>query len=78
MRPFKIGDRIKIEDVAGDVFEKTLPVARIKTIKNEIITSPNASVLSGNTTNYSINANKIGLIIHTTATIGLMFHGKNA
>ncbi len=70
MRPFKIGDRIKIADVTGDVIEKTLLVTRIKTTKNEIITIPNASVLSGNTTNYSIEANEMGLIIHTTVTIG--------
>jgi small-conductance mechanosensitive channel len=70
MRPFKTGDRIKIADVTGDVIEKTLLVTRIKTIKNEIITIPNASVLSGNTTNFSIEANEVGLIIHTTVTIG--------
>lgn len=70
MRPFKTGDRIKIADVTGDVVEKTLLVTRIKTIKNEIITIPNASVLSGNTTNFSIEANEVGLIIHTTVTIG--------
>ncbi|GAB1454523.1 mechanosensitive ion channel [Draconibacterium sp.] len=70
MRPFKIGDRIKIADVTGDVVEKTLLVTRIKTIKNEIITIPNASVLSGNTTNYTSEAVKTGLIIHTTVTIG--------
>ena len=70
MRPFKIGDRIKIADVTGDVIEKTLLVTRIKTIKNEVITIPNASVLSGNTTNYTIEALENGLIIHTTVTIG--------
>jgi small-conductance mechanosensitive channel len=70
MRPFKIGDRIKIGDVTGDVVEKTLLVTRIRTIKNEIITIPNASVLSGNTTNYTSEANEKGLIIHTTVTIG--------
>jgi small-conductance mechanosensitive channel len=70
MRPFKIGDRIKIADVTGDVVEKTLLVTRIKTVKNEIITIPNASVLSGNTTNYTSEAVKTGLIIHTTVTIG--------
>lgn len=70
MRPFKIGDRIKISDVTGDVLEKTLLVTRIKTVKNEIITIPNAFVLSGNTTNYSSEAAKNGLIIHTTVTIG--------
>jgi small-conductance mechanosensitive channel len=70
MRPFKIGDRIKIADVTGDVVEKTLLVTRIKTVKNEIITIPNASVLSGNTINYTSEAIKTGLIIHTTVTIG--------
>lgn len=70
MRPFKIGDRIKMADVTGDVIEKTLLVTRIRTIKNEVITIPNSSVLSGNTVNYSIEANATGLIIHSTVTIG--------
>ncbi|HSH18832.1 MAG TPA: mechanosensitive ion channel family protein [Draconibacterium sp.] len=70
MRPFKIGDRIRIADVTGDVIEKSLLVTRIKTVKNEIITIPNASVLSGNTTNFTSEAAKSGLIIHTTVTIG--------
>ncbi len=70
MRPFKIGDRIKIGDVFGDVEEKTLLVTRIKTPKNEIITIPNSAVLSGNTINYSSEAANNGLILHTTVTIG--------
>lgn len=70
MRPFKIGDRIKIGEISGDVIEKTLLVTRVKTIKNEIITIPNASVLSFNTTNYSSEAVDEGLIVHTTVTIG--------
>ena len=70
MRPFKIGDRIKIADVSGDVVEKSLLVTRIRTIKNEMITIPNSSVLSGNTINYSSDAKEKGLILHTTITIG--------
>ncbi|WP_211222904.1 mechanosensitive ion channel family protein [Gelidibacter mesophilus] len=70
MRPFRIGDRIKIADVVGDVVEKTLLITRIRTTKNEIITIPNSSVLSGNTINYSIEAKGQGLIIHSTVTIG--------
>jgi small-conductance mechanosensitive channel len=70
MRPFKIGDRIKIDSVTGDVVEKTLLVTRIRTIKNELITIPNSSVLSGNTTNYSVEAMDKGLIVYTTITIG--------
>ncbi len=70
MRPFKPGDRIKIAEVSGDVIEKTLLVTRIKTIKNEIITIPNSSVLTGNTVNYSQQAEQQGLILHTTITLG--------
>ncbi|GAB4250225.1 MAG: mechanosensitive ion channel [Vicingaceae bacterium] len=70
MRPFKIGDRIKVGDVTGDVIQKTLLVTRIKTIKNEEITVPNANVLSSYTINYSSSAKEEGLIVHTTVTIG--------
>lgn len=77
MRPFKIGDRIKIGDVTGDVVEKTLLVTRVRTIKNEVITIPNSSVLNGNTTNFSSEAMEKGLIIHTTVTIGYDVPWKN-
>jgi small-conductance mechanosensitive channel len=76
MRPFKIGDRIKLGDVTGDVVEKTLLVTRLRTIKNGEITIPNSAVLSGNTTNYSAMAREEGLIIHTTVTIGYDVHWK--
>jgi small-conductance mechanosensitive channel len=70
MRPFKIGDKIKIGDITGIVLEKTLLVTRVRTIKNEEITIPNSSVLGGNTTNYTTLAKTEGLIINTTVTIG--------
>lgn len=70
MRPFKLGDRIRIGDVTGDVVEKTLLVTRIKTVRNEVVTIPNSAVLNGNTTNYSSEALGNGLIIQTTVTIG--------
>lgn len=70
MRPYKIGDRIKIGDVTGDVVEKSLLVTRLKTIKNEVVTVPNSSVLSGNTVNFTSMAVHEGVIIHTTVTIG--------
>lgn len=72
MRPFKIGDRVKIGDIVGDVMEKTALVTRIRTIKNEDITVPNSTVLSSNTINYSTNTrpDQNGLIMHTTVTIG--------
>ncbi|MBE8723815.1 mechanosensitive ion channel family protein [Flavobacterium hungaricum] len=72
MRPFKIGDYIKIGDVSGEVIEKTALVTRIRTPKFEDITIPNATVLSSTSTNYSANTKNStnGLLIHTTVTIG--------
>lgn len=72
MRPFKIGDFIKIGDVSGEVIEKTALVTRIRTPKFEDITIPNATVLSSTSTNYSSNTKNVnnGLLIHTTVTIG--------
>ncbi|MFI2741661.1 mechanosensitive ion channel family protein [Zhouia sp. PK063] len=70
MRPFKIGDRVNLGNVSGNVIEKTMLVTRIKTIKNEEITIPNSSVLTGNTTNYSTYAQQDGLIINTSVTLG--------
>lgn len=70
MRPFRIGDRVRIGDVTGDIVEKAFLVTRLKTIKNEVVTIPNAAILNGNTTNYSLMAQEDGLIVHTTVTIG--------
>ncbi|MFP9115644.1 mechanosensitive ion channel domain-containing protein [Flavobacterium sp. RHBU_3] len=70
MRAFKIGDRVKIGDITGDVIEKSLLVTRIRTPKNEIISVPNSNVMSSHTINYSSDAPEKGLILHTTVTIG--------
>lgn len=69
MRPFKIGDRVKIGEVEGKVLEKSMLVTRVRTIKNEEITLPNASILSGHTINYS-SFSKEGVIISVAVTIG--------
>jgi small-conductance mechanosensitive channel len=70
MRLFKIGDRVKIDDVVGDIIEKSSLVTRVRTTKNEIISIPNAKVMNSHTINYSSDAPKKGLIVHTTVTIG--------
>lgn len=70
MRPFKIGDRVKIADTMGDVVEKTLLVTRMRTIKNVDITIPNAMVLGAHIINFSSSASEKGLILHTGVTIG--------
>jgi small-conductance mechanosensitive channel len=70
MRPFQVGDRVKIADTTGDVMEKTLLVTRIRTIKNVDITIPNAMVLASHLINFSACAREQGLILHTSVTIG--------
>ena len=70
MRAYKLGDRVKIGDVTGDIIEKNLLVTRVRTIKNEEITIPNSTIMSSYTTNYSAAAPTRGLILHTTVTIG--------
>ncbi len=70
MRPFDIGDRVRIADTVGDVIEKTLLVTRIQTIKNVEVTIPNAQVLASHIINYSTSATDGGLILNTTVTIG--------
>ncbi len=70
MRAYRIGDRVKIGDATGDVVEKSLLVTKIKTIKNEIISIPNSTVMNSHTTNFTAEALENGLILHTTVTIG--------
>lgn len=70
MRPFQVGDRVRIADTVGDVVEKNLLVTRVRTIKNVDVTIPNALVLGSHITNYSSAAKAHGLILHTSVTIG--------
>lgn len=70
MRAFKIGDRVKIGDITGDIIEKSLLVTRIRTTKNEIISIPNSNVMGSHTINYSSDSKDNGLILHTTVTLG--------
>ena len=70
MRPFNVGDRVKIADTMGDVVEKTLLITRLRTIKNVEVTIPNSMVLGSHMINLSALAQKSGLILHTAVTIG--------
>ena len=70
MRPFKIGDRIQLNDTTGNIIEKTPLVTRIRTPKNEVVTVPNSFVMSSDTGNYSTSAREYGLIIHSEVSIG--------
>ncbi|MCL2801190.1 MAG: mechanosensitive ion channel family protein [Treponema sp.] len=72
MRPFKIGDRVKIKDIIGFVVEKNLMVIRLKTHKNEYVTFPNLLILGSNIINYNTSSDEDeeGLIIFAEVTFG--------
>ena len=70
MRPFNIGDRVRIADTMGDVVEKTLLITRVRTIKNVEVTIPNSMVLGSHMINLSALAQQAGFILHTAVTIG--------
>lgn len=70
MRPFKMGDRIKLNETTGDIIEKTPLVTRIRTPKNEVVTVPNSFIMSSHTVNYTTSAREYGLIIHSEVSIG--------
>lgn len=70
MRPFRVGDRIKLNETVGNVLEKTTLVTRIRTLKNEVVTIPNSFIMSSQTINYTTSAQDFGLIIHTKVSVG--------
>ncbi|MDH6148670.1 MULTISPECIES: mechanosensitive ion channel family protein, partial [Paraburkholderia] len=69
-RVFKVGDRVKVGDVTGEVIAIRLQVTHLRTVKNEEVTIPNSQILNGDVTNFSSLAGTRGLILHTTVGIG--------
>lgn len=70
MRPFQVGDFIKMGEFQGNVTEKSSLVTRIRTPKNEVITIPNANVMTAQTINYTQSAVEYGLILYSSVTMG--------
>ena len=69
-RAYRIGDRVKIGDVLGDVAEMRLQVTHLRSLKNEEIVIPNSIIMNTHVINYSSLAARHGLILHTTVGIG--------
>ncbi len=69
-RAFKVGDRIQVNDISGDVVEMRLLVTHLRTVKNEEIVVPNSLILNSHVINYSTLVQSRGLILHTTVGIG--------
>jgi small-conductance mechanosensitive channel len=69
-RAFKVGDRVKVGDVIGDVVATRIQVTHVRSLKNEEVSIPNSQILNGPVVNYSSLARTQGLILHTTVGIG--------
>ena len=70
-RAFRIGDRVKIGEMMGDIVEKKLFVTRVKTFENELVTFPNGQVLGSSIVNLSSLAKTEGLFVN--AFIGISY-----
>lgn len=69
MRPFLIGDFVRIDGREGVVVEKNAFITRLKDIKGNIVTVPNNSILSQQTVNYSAALRHgEGTIVHSDFT----------
>jgi small-conductance mechanosensitive channel len=69
-RAVRVGDFVRIGEIEGTVTQLGTLSTKIKTARNEEITLPNALVVSHATTNYSRHADKDGVFIPTSVTIG--------
>ena len=69
-RAFRVGDRITVGDLTGEVCDVRLLVTHLRTAKNEEVVVPNSLVLQSHVVNYSKLARSHGLILHTTVGIG--------
>ena len=69
-RALKKGDFVKIGDVEGTVTHLGMLSTKLKTLRREELTIPNALVISAVTTNYSRLQREEGVMIPTSITIG--------
>jgi small-conductance mechanosensitive channel len=70
MRPFAVGDFVRIADATGTVTEQSSLAIRLLTIRNEHVTLPAAIVLANPIVNYSAQVRSSGVAIRTGVTIG--------
>jgi len=69
-RAFRVGDRVRIGEVVGDVRDIRVLVTEIKSLKSERIVIPNSTILNSEVVNYSSLEKEEGLILHTKVGIG--------
>ena len=64
---FKVGDRVQIGDSYGDIVEVGVFFTRIKTIKDEIISIPNLTIMSKEIRNFSALKE---VLLYVSVTLG--------
>lgn len=71
-RAFREGDRVEINGVVGVVQDRDLLVTRIQTPRNELVSIPNATVITSPILNFSFGRREIQrpVALATTITIG--------
>jgi small-conductance mechanosensitive channel len=69
-RSLRVGDFVKTGDVEGTVLHVGILSTKIKTLRQEEVTVPNAVVVSQTTTDYSRFADTEGVFTPTSVTIG--------
>ena len=69
MRPFLVGDFVRIGDQEGEVIEKNAFITRLRDIKGNVVTVPNNSILSLQTINYTAAVRDgEGSVVHSVFT----------
>lgn len=69
-KPFKVGDRIKIEDYYGDVISVGTRSTRLRTLDYQIVTLPNSKLTSNVIVNYSEPDEKLRIVLPVSVAYG--------
>lgn len=69
-KPFRIGDRVKVDTFFGDVMSIGLRSTRIKTLDNQIVTIPNTKVTSNVVINYAMPDQKLKVRVPFSVAYG--------
>ena len=71
-RAFRVGDIIELDKFKGKVHEKTILSTRIRTLNNEIITIPNATLTNSSIINYNVTLRQLNepMVVRANITLG--------
>ena len=69
-RSVNIGDRIQVGTVIGDVESISFVDTQLRSLKNEMISIPNTSLISDTVINFTRTEGTEGLVVHVTVGIG--------